>query len=127
MHAYVYSDPICDNQHLAQNLISHERNYKALVAISDKVDSIMTRIESVETDVQKTLKDMEALLWDGEDNPILSQVKTLMLTRLEHIERQHCKTMHENMEPSAQFMRNKRKQRDTDDFLKAYTDFLGLT
>ena len=115
-------------QQLAQNLVAHERNYKALVTLSDKVDSIMTRIECVELDVDKTFQEIQMLLMqDGKDEyQLLSQVQGLMQSRMEQIEQTHCAEMHENLQPSAEFMRKKRKMRDTDDFLQAYSEFLGL-
>jgi hypothetical protein len=52
---------------LAQNLSGHERNFKALLIMLSKVDSIIRRIDCVEKDVKKTISDMTKQLIQKEE------------------------------------------------------------
>ena len=112
-------------QQLAQNLVAHERNYKTLVVISDRLDAIMTRIQCVETDVSSTLERMEVLLLEEDQNKdILVHVRQAMLCRMEAIESTLRAEIQETIEPSAPFIQRKRKLREVDDFLDAFLGYL---
>jgi rubrerythrin len=116
---------------LAQNLSGHERNYKALLTMLDKVDSIITRIHCVEKDVEKTLTEMQQLIRGSkdeanQDHPALQHVSYLMRTRMEFVERRYGHEIQETMEPSRQVLGEKRKMHETQEFLMALADFFVM-
>jgi hypothetical protein len=131
-------------QALGQNLVAYDRSYRSILALADKLDAVLSRIDSLEVAVTSTFAQMEAAAEDfyskksrreasaaaaGEaaaEHPIqaiLRRVKGLMTVRMEEIEVRLSGEIHECMEPSAGFVQRKRKQRESDSFLNFITHF----
>jgi hypothetical protein len=130
-------------QHLAQNLMGHERNYRALLILLDKVTSVITRIHCVEKDVEKTVAEMQALLLlpsaptdadkknnnsktpNEDDNPTLAHVSWLTRTRMESVERHYGREIQQAIDSSRHVLGEKRKLHETHEFLLAFADFVS--
>lgn len=114
-------------QQLAQDLMGHERNYKALYGLVDKMLDVLGRIHCGEQHVAKTMEELQQILQEPEDNPTLTHVEWLMQQRMAHIERHYGGELQETLEASRRILNHKRKLRETDVFLAEMAEFLAHT
>lgn len=112
-------------QRLAQDFNALVRDYKMLVMLCDKIDTIFMRMQCAEKDMDKRLEDICTLLPDGKSNPLYAELYAFLKRRMEEIEHQHCIDMRENLEPSAPFIQRKRRIREATVFLQAFGEFLN--
>lgn len=112
-------------QHLAQDFSALVRDYKMLVMLCDKIDTVFMRMHCAEKDMDKRLEDICAMLPDGRSNPLFADLHAFFQRRLEEIEQQHCVEMRENLEPSSTFVQRKHKIREAIAFLQAFGEFLN--
>ena len=137
-------------QQLAQNIVTQRRNFKTLENIAERLDAIMTRIQGVETGTEKvfdTILEQVAAepqsskkenageeappTTNADENPNkkkeveeILKFKNLILARMERIERDARPIIQDIIQPSAEFIRKKRKLMEVDDFLDAFLHFL---
>jgi len=135
---------------LAQNLSGHERNYKALLTMLSKVDSIIRRIDCVEKDVEKTISDMKHQLIqkegeeeneeeeeeekydqkiseeDEEKQQKLSEIHQMIKIRMKSIEQHYGLQIQDTMKPSKQILGEKRKLSETqEDIFSTFSEFIS--
>lgn len=110
---------------MAQDFNALVRDYKTLVVLCDKIDTIFMRMQCAERDMDQRLEDIGTLLPDGKSNPLYAQLYAFFKRRMEEIEQQHCLEMRESLEQSAPFVQRKRGMREATAFLDAFGDFLN--
>ena len=132
---------------MGQNLVAYERSYRSMLGLADRLDAVLSRIDSLEGAVSSTFAQMQTLAEELQDDrqpaekkrklvkvedqkrvvpSILRQVKANMVARMQEIERRMTAEIHDCMEPSAGFIQRKRKQRQDDAFLNFITLFDDL-
>ncbi len=126
--------------------MTHRRNFKTLENIAERLDAIMTRIQGVETGTEKVFETMLEQVFlvpkggQEAEQPLSSssstnkkeaeeilKFKNLIVARMERIEKDARPMIQSVIEPSAEFIRKKRKLMEVDDFLDAFLHFLLKT
>lgn len=103
-------------QTLAQNIVSHKRNFKSLVDTFEKVGAILTRMQTLEKNIHKNLQDL------GNDIPAdeegtMDKMKQIVHASLASVEREAKSDMRESLEAGAPFLLRMKREEELDDFI----------
>ena len=81
----------------------------------------MMRIQGVEQDMERIFQDLDTTATAPDQ---VQSLKLFITDRMETVEKESRNEMQEIMEPSLQFVMQKRRQREVDHFLDAFLVFL---
>ena len=99
-------------QTLAQNIVSHKRNFKGLVETMERVGSILMRMQTLEKNIHKNMSDI-----GGDDVPNISDMKRLVYENIQDVEDGAKNDIRDSLEPLIPFMLRKKRDAEIDDFI----------
>jgi hypothetical protein len=99
-------------QSLAQNVVSHKRNFKGLVEAIEKASSILTRMQTLEKNIHKNMADI-----GGDDVPNIADMKRMVYENIEIVEEDAKTEIRESLEPLVPFLLRKKLDGELDDFI----------
>jgi hypothetical protein len=110
-------------QVLAQNIVSHKRNFKSLVDTFEKVGAILTRMQTLETNIRKNLQDLANDAPADEEGSI-GKMSQIIQTSLAAVEQDAKNEIRESMEPATPFLLRMKREGELDDFIAHMITYL---
>jgi hypothetical protein len=111
-------------QVLAQNIVSHKRNFKSLVDTFDRVGSILTRMQILEKNINKNLQDLVNDAPEDEEGSIV-KMSQIIQTSLATIEEDAKNEIRESMESATPFLLRMKREGELDDFITHMMTYFG--
>ncbi len=102
---------------MAQNIVSHRRNYKSLVDTFEKVGAILLRMETLERSIHANMRDLEAHAVEDDNQSNLAELKEMVYTHLADVEHDAKNDMKESLEPVAPYLLRRKREGELDDFI----------
>jgi hypothetical protein len=102
-------------QALAQNMVSHKRNFKSLIETMEKMSAILFRIQSLEKGIHQNMEALSCLT--GEDDGSMDEMQKLVAENFRAVEEAAKDDMKESLEPVAPYLMRRKRQRELDDFI----------
>ncbi len=103
-------------QTLAQNIVSHKRNFKGLVEIFEKAGAVFQRMQCLEKNIQKNMQDLDAMM-TLEDNSNMEKMKEMVYETMNEVEKSAKEEMRDSIEPVATYLLRKKMDGELDDFI----------
>ena len=99
-------------QSLAQNIVSHKRNFKGLVESIEKASSILMRMQTLEQSINKNMSEI-----GGDDIPNIAEMKRMVYENIQSVETDAKSDIRESLEPLVPFLTRKKLEGELDDFI----------
>ena len=118
-------------QQMGKNLVTHRQTYDTLRMLAEKLDATMTRIKDVEADMERLFTQIQHIADDDDDDAKeeeqqdLLKFKDLILSRMQNIAKESKSDIQNDLVHDT--LTKKRKQRDLDEMLYSFLDFINST
>jgi len=119
-----------EGQQLGKNVVTHRQTYETLRMLAERLEATMTRIQDVEGDTERLLTQIQQSSTVEEDEALIKdellQFKDLILSRMQNLANTSRNNIQEESARNALTTINKkRKERDLDEMLHSFLDFIN--